>query len=83
MIMKIFIQTLLLLIATLNLFAQNFNPDERLTELTGKKENIGITAGYSVDGEIKWAKSEGFIWDRIDSISSQPIQCENGRPPLS
>lgn len=61
MITKIYILTLSLFITTLNLFAQDFNPDERLTELIGEKENIGITAGYSIDGEIKWASSEGFI----------------------
>ena len=70
MIMKIYIQTLLLFITTLNVFAQDFNPDERLDELTGKKENIGITAGYSIDGEIKWAKSEGFL-------------CEDSKTPFT
>lgn len=68
--MKIYILTLLLLVATLNLFAQDFNPDKRLTELTGTKENIGITAGYSINGEIKWTKSEGFL-------------CENSNTPFS
>lgn len=58
--MKIYILTLFLFISALSLFAQDFNPDERLTELTGKKENIGITAGYSIDGEIQWTSSKGL-----------------------
>lgn len=68
--MKKYILTLLLFIVTLSLFAQDFNPDKKLTELTGKKENIGITAGYSIDGEIKWSNSDGFV-------------CENRNTPFS
>ena len=46
----------------LNLSAQDeFNPNQQLAKLTGKKENIGITAGYSIDSEIKWTKSEVSI----------------------
>jgi len=50
------------------LFAQEkFNPESQLMELINKKENIGIAAGYSIDGETKWSKSVGFA-------------CEEGAP---
>ncbi len=62
--------TLLFFISGLDLFAQAFNPDQKLTELTGKKENIGITAAYSVNGEVKWAKSSG-------------LSCEDSETPFS
>ena len=43
------------------LYAQNeFNPNDRLEELSGKKHNIGLAAGYSVDGKIIWSNSEGY-----------------------
>lgn len=58
--MKILIPTLLLLISTSSLFAQEFNPEQRLTELIGKKENIGFAAAFSVNGEMKWSKSSGL-----------------------
>ena len=40
---------------------QDFNPEERLKELTSEGGNVGMTAGYSVDGEIKWTGSSGFV----------------------
>ena len=56
---------------TVHLHAQKeFNPNERIEELTGKKENIGIPAGYSIDGKMKLTKSGGFI-------------CENSEIPFS
>lgn len=58
--MKIKILTILLLITTLNINAQEFNPEQELSELTGLKENIGITAGFAVNGEIQWTKSSGL-----------------------
>jgi CubicO group peptidase (beta-lactamase class C family) len=60
--MKIYhyILTLLFLGLTANLFSQEkFKPDQGLLALSGKK-NIGITAAYSVNGEIKWSNSAGF-----------------------
>jgi len=56
---------------TAQLFPQDgFDPDIQLAELSGKKKNIGITAGYAVDGKIKWTKSEGFL-------------CEDGQAPFA
>ncbi|MBR9922804.1 MAG: beta-lactamase family protein [Bacteroidetes bacterium] len=53
---------LLIVGSCVQLFAQGaFDPDVKLAELSGKKENIGITAGYAVDGEIKWTNSAGYI----------------------
>ena len=47
---------------SIQLFAQSdFNPDKKLTELTGKRGNIGITAAYSVNGDIKWSNSAGNL----------------------
>lgn len=55
----------------LNLFAQEaFNPDRQLNELTGKKENTGICAAYSVKGTLKWSQSAGF-------------SCQDGEVPFS
>lgn len=70
--MKIKYTLLLLFLGTaIHLSAQDeFNPDKRLSELTGKKENIGIAAGYSIDDEIKWTKSDGLI-------------CENSEVPFT
>jgi CubicO group peptidase (beta-lactamase class C family) len=51
----------------MQLFAQEeFNPNKRLAELSGQKENIGITAGYSIDGETQWTHSEGYICEDTD-----------------
>ncbi len=58
--MKLHLTTFLCFLLTINLFPQDFNPDDGLTGLSGNKENIGITAGYSIDGEIKWTGSAGF-----------------------
>ena len=53
---------LLLFGLSIQLFAQDkFNPDQNLIELVGEKENIGITAGYSVNGNTKWSNSAGYI----------------------
>lgn len=57
--MKIHMLTLLLFLSILNLNAQDFNPDQKLTELTGNKENMGIVAAFSVDGALKWSKASG------------------------
>lgn len=66
-----YILILLFLGLAVRLSAQDeFNPDNQLAELTRKKENIGITAGYSIDGEIEWIKSEGFV-------------CEDSNVPFS
>ncbi|MGB5648329.1 MAG: serine hydrolase domain-containing protein [Muriicola sp.] len=57
---KTYIFTLLFLVTTTSLFAQvDFDPEQRLVELSGNKENIGIVAGYSIDGEVKWSQSAG------------------------
>jgi len=62
---------ILLLVVHAGLHGQGtFNPDERLVELHSDGGNVGITAGYSVDGEIKWTGSEGFA-------------CEDDRSPFS
>lgn len=58
--MKIYLLPILFFITTLNLSAQDFNPDERIKELAGKKANIGIAAGYTIDGDIKWESSAGL-----------------------
>lgn len=58
---KIYIFTLLFLVTTLSLFPQQeFIPEQKLIELSGKKENIGITAAYAVNGEVKWSQSAGL-----------------------
>lgn len=57
--MRIYFLTFLCFLSSLNLFAQEFNPDQRLIELTGKKENIGIAAAFSINGKIKWSESSG------------------------
>jgi len=38
---------------------ENFNPDKQLLELSGEKANIGITAGYSIAGDLIWSNSAG------------------------
>lgn len=38
---------------------QEFNPEIELSELSTKKGNIGVAAGYSIDGEIKWSNAVG------------------------
>lgn len=69
--MKHYTLILLLIGYTFQLVAQEkFNPDEQLKLLTGKKENIGLTAGYSIDGVIKWSGSEGYL-------------CEDNETPFS
>lgn len=57
--MKIQFLIFLFLAATLNGLGQEFDPDQRLVELTGKKENIGITAAYAINGETHWSNSSG------------------------
>ncbi|TCK69404.1 CubicO group peptidase (beta-lactamase class C family) [Winogradskyella wandonensis] len=58
---KIHILTLLLSFATINIVAQEqFNPEQQLKELSGKKQNIGIAAAYSIDGVTEWSQSSGF-----------------------
>tara|TARA_R100001143_G_C3361089_1_gene135911 strand:+ start:8327 stop:9406 length:1080 start_codon:yes stop_codon:yes gene_type:complete len=43
------------------LFAQqSFNPDQALEALVSEEGNIGVSAGYSINGEIKWSNSEGY-----------------------
>lgn len=39
---------------------EKFNPDLALGSLTGPRENIGIAAGYAVDGVLKWSGSSGY-----------------------
>jgi CubicO group peptidase (beta-lactamase class C family) len=39
---------------------ENFNPEKKILELSGKSKNIGMTAGYSINGEIKWSVSAGY-----------------------
>jgi CubicO group peptidase (beta-lactamase class C family) len=68
--MKMHILILLLFVSTSNLFAQEFNPDQRLIELTGKKGNIGITAAYAINGEVKWSESAG-------------LRCQDAEVPFS
>jgi CubicO group peptidase (beta-lactamase class C family) len=53
---------LLFLFMTVQLFAQEtFDPNKKLAELSGDKKNIGITAGYSVGGELKWSNAAGYL----------------------
>ena len=59
--MNRYLLTLLFAWTTLGLLAQDvFNPDKSLMELSGNKKNIGITAGYSVEGETKWSGAAGY-----------------------
>ncbi len=60
-----------ILAITFQIFSQTeFNPDQRLKELSGKTENIGIAAGYAIDGKIQWSGANGFI-------------CEDRQTPFS
>jgi CubicO group peptidase (beta-lactamase class C family) len=55
--------TLLTLFLGLSLqsFTQdNFNPDQELSQLTNKNENMGMAAGYTLDGETEWIGSSGW-----------------------
>jgi len=55
------ILTLLFFAIVYSLSAQaDFKPDQSLAALSGKKGNVGITAAYSINGEIQWSKSDGF-----------------------
>lgn len=68
--MKINILALLPFLSIFHLHAQDFNPDQKLTELTREKENIGIVAAFSVNGETKWSKASG-------------LNCSDGAIPFS
>jgi len=62
--------TLLACIAVFFVFqlsAQAFDPDENLRTLSGKKSNIGIAAGYAVDGKIEWMQADGFTCEDSSS----------------
>ncbi|MCI4647968.1 serine hydrolase domain-containing protein [Phaeodactylibacter sp.] len=65
--MKMKVLIFLLFTAVVSSSGQEFDPDQRLVELTGKKENIGITAAYSVNGSTRWSNSSG--WSCQDSES--------------
>ncbi|NER11448.1 CubicO group peptidase, beta-lactamase class C family [Muriicola jejuensis] len=53
--------SLLVLFGGFQLFAQSImDPDDALLELTGDRQNTGITAGYSVKGITKWTGSAGY-----------------------
>ena len=72
------ILTLLFLAATATLYAQGeFNPDQRLMELAGKKENIGICAAYSKDGDVKWSQSAGLACQESEIPFSSTIFFNN------
>ncbi len=59
--MNRYILIFLFLGLTSSLFAQeNFDPNNRILELSGEKASIGITAAYTIDGEMKWSKSAGY-----------------------
>jgi len=61
MMNKIYILTFLFLVNTASLLAQEeFNPEQKLFELSGNKENIGVAAAYAVHGEVKWSQSAGL-----------------------
>lgn len=51
---------ILLGLASQLLAQQNFNPDQALDVLVNEKGNIGVSAGYSVNGELKWSNSAGY-----------------------
>ena len=58
-------------VSTFSLSGQGgFNPDQKLGELAGNKENIGIAAAYSVDGVVNWSHSAG-------------VSCKEGNIPFS
>lgn len=64
--MKTYILTTVLLTLLLNLRGQNFNPNDQIRQLAGKKDNVGISAGYSIKGEIKWVNSAGYLCAESD-----------------
>lgn len=39
---------------------EKFNPDKHIKEITGKNKNIGVTAGYAIDGNISWSNAAGY-----------------------
>lgn len=66
---------LLLLLTTINILAQEqLDPNQQLEELSGKKQNIGIGAAYSIDGVTEWSQSTGFsCLDSKTSFSSTTL----------
>lgn len=51
-----------------------FNPETAIAELIGKKGNIGIAVGYSIDGELVWSGAEGFLCEgENDAFSTSTL----------
>ncbi|MEO1517857.1 MAG: serine hydrolase domain-containing protein [Bacteroidota bacterium] len=57
---RLIVLTIVLLVSSLPLLAQkNSEADKLLKELVTDKGNVGMAAGYMVDGQLKWTKAAG------------------------
>ncbi|MFD2562996.1 serine hydrolase domain-containing protein [Aquimarina rubra] len=60
--MKAFIKLLTIIVVTSNSFCQEENPDKLLEQIVSESKVVGVSAGYSINGETLWQAANGYAY---------------------